>query len=163
LYSSIISSTEDFSSEIQLADSGFGQGQILMNPIHLAVIYASFVNDGNILRPQLISTDFTPDVWIENAFTPETASIIRKDLIQVVERGTATRARIPGITLAGKTGTAEIKQSQADTTGTELGWFIMFTADDNADNQLLVVSMVEDVKNRGGSHYVVPRVKSLFE
>ncbi len=163
LYSSIISNTEDFSSEIQLADSGFGQGQILVNPVHLAVIYASFINDGNILRPQLINTDFVPDVWIENAFTSKTASIMKNNLIQVVERGTAAGARIPGVTLAGKTGTAEIKLSQADTSGTELGWFVLFTAEENAKQPLLVITMVEDVKNRGGSHYVVPRIKPLFE
>lgn len=163
LYSSIISNTEDFSSEIQLADSGFGQGQILVNPVHLAVIYASFINDGNILRPQLINTDFVPDVWIENAFTSKTASIMKNNLIQVVERGTATGARIPGVTLAGKTGTAEIKLSQADSSGTELGWFVLFTADENVKKPLLVITMVEDVKNRGGSHYVVPRIKPLFE
>lgn len=163
LYSSIISNTEDFSSEIQLADSGFGQGQILVNPVHLAVIYASFINDGNILRPQLINTDFVPDVWIKNAFTSKTASIMKNNLIQVVERGTAAGARIPGVTLAGKTGTAEIKLSQADTSGTELGWFVLLTADENAKKPLLVITMVEDVKNRGGSHYVVPRVKPLFE
>jgi penicillin-binding protein len=162
LYSSIVSSTEDFSSEIQLADSGFGQGQILTNPIHLAAIYASFLNGGDILRPQLISGS-QPEVWIDNAFTPETASIMRNSLIQVVERGTAKEARVPGVTLAAKTGTAEIKLSQDDETGTELGWFVEFTADENAPTPLLVATMVEDVKNRGGSHYVVPKVKTLFE
>jgi penicillin-binding protein len=84
-------------------------------------------------------------------------------LIQVIERGTGKQARIPGVTLAGKTGPAEIKQSQADKTGTELGWFVMFNADDSAENPLLIVTMVEDVKNRGGSHYVIPKVKILFE
>ena len=63
----------------------------------------------------------------------------------------------------GKTGTGEIKQSKDDTTGTELGWFVMFNADDSAEHHLLVVTMVEDVKNRGGSHYVVPKIKTLFE
>ncbi|GHV41853.1 penicillin-binding protein 2 [Clostridia bacterium] len=163
LYSSIVSSTEDFASEIQLADSGFGQGQILVNPIHMAAIYASFVNGGDILRPQLMADNFARDVWIENAFSPQTANAIKNDLIQVIERGTGKQARIPGVTLAGKTGTAEIKQSQADKTGTELGWFVMFNADDNSENPLLIVTMVEDVKNRGGSHYVIPKVKILFE
>jgi penicillin-binding protein len=163
LYSSIVSSTETFTSEIQLADSGFGQGQILMNPIHLAAIYASFVNEGNILRPGLIKTNFAKDVWIENAFSPQTANTIKNGLIQVIERGTGKQARIPGVVLAGKTGTGEIKLSKDDTTGTELGWFVMFNADDNAENPLLVVTMVEDVKNRGGSHYVVPKIKTLFE
>ena len=163
LYSSIISSTETFTSEIQLADSGYGQGQILINPIHLAAIYAAFVNDGNILQPRLInSRNSTPIFWKENAFSPETAKIVLNSLIEVIERGTGREARVPGITLAGKTGTGEIKHSKEDQTGTELGWFAILTADENSENPLLVISMVEDVKNRGGSGYVVSKVKTLF-
>jgi len=164
LYSSIISSTETFTSEIQLADSGFGQGEILVNPVHLACIYSSFINEGNIIKPYLILRDNpTQEIWIENAFTPDTAKIVRDSLIQVIESGSATDAKIDGMTLAGKTGTAEIKQSQEDVDGTELGWFVMFTADDNEENSLLIISMAEDVKDRGGSHYVVPKVRTVFE
>lgn len=164
LYSSIISTTETFTSEIQLADSGFGQGEVLVNPVHLAVIYAAFVNDGNIVQPRLIySGDSAPILWKEHAFSSETAKTIRDDLIQVIERGTGTEAKISGKTLAGKTGTAEIKQSKEDQIGTELGWFTLFTADESSSNPFLVISMVEDVKDRGGSHYVIPKVKMLFE
>ncbi len=163
LYSSTISSTETFTSEIQLADSGFGQGQILINPIHLASIYAAFVNEGNILQPRLIyEHDSVPIIWKENAFSPETAKSVLDGLIQVIERGTGKDAKIPRVTLAGKTGTAEIKQSKDDKTGTELGWFAILTADENVKKPVLVITMVEDVKNRGGSHYVVSRIKKLF-
>ena len=164
LYSSTISSTETFTSEVQLADSGFGQGQILTNPLHLACIYSAFVNEGNMIQPYLLfDANRTPGYWKEQAFSPETARTIRDSLIQVVERGTATDARIAGRRLGGKTGTAEIKQSKDDQSGTELGWFVQFTADENEENPLLVISMVEDVKGRGGSHYVSQRVKTVFE
>ncbi len=164
LYSSIISNTETFTSEIQIADSGFGQGQILMNPIHLASIYSAFVNQGSMIQPYLIRRENpTPGYWKENVFTPETARIVCNSLVQVVERGTATDAKVPGLTLGGKTGTAEVKKTQSDTTGTELGWFVLFNAEENVENPLLVVSMVEDVKWRGGSHYVSPKVKTVFE
>lgn len=164
LYSSIVSATETFDSEIQLADSGFGQGQILTNPIHLATIYSAFINDGSMMQPYLLrSENSTPKLWKEHAFSPETARIVRDSLIQVIERGSATEAKINGMTLAGKTGTAEIKQSKDDIDGTELGWFVMFTADDNAQDPLLIISMVEDVKGRGGSHYVIPKVRTVFE
>lgn len=162
LYSSIVSTTETFQSEIQLADSGFGQGEILTNPIHLAAIYSSFVNDGNILQPYLI-LEKSPEVWKKNAFSSETARIIRENLIQVIESGSATDAKIQGRILGGKTGTAEIKQSQDDKTGTELGWFVQFTTDEYDENPLIIVSMVEDVKGRGGSHYVVPKVRTIFK
>ena len=60
--------------------------------------------------------------------------------------------------LAGKTGTAEIKASQDDTTGTELGWFTVMTT--NSDNPILITTMVENVKDRGGSGYVVDHMQA---
>ena len=90
------------------------------------------------------------------------ADIILNDLEQVVSnpKGTGHEAYIPGMTLAGKTGTAEIKASQEDTSGTEVGWFAAV----NVDNpKLLVIAMVENAKEKGGSHYVVPIVRSVFE
>lgn len=162
LSSSSVSTTETFQSEIQLADSGFGQGEILTNPIHLAAVYSSFVNDGDILQPYLILGK-SPEVWKPHAFSPETAGIIREYLIQVIESGSAADAKVSGRILGGKTGTAEIKQSKNDKGGTELGWFIEFTADENEDTPLIIVSMVEDVKGRGGSHYVSSRIKTIFE
>jgi penicillin-binding protein len=120
------------------------------------------MNDGNILVPHLILNSGT-EIWKENAFSPETAEILRDDLIQVIESGSITDAQVSGRILGGKTGTAEIKQSQDDETGTELGWFVLFTADEHEENPLIILSMVEDVKGRGGSHYVSSKVKALFE
>jgi penicillin-binding protein len=120
------------------------------------------MNDGTILAPRLILNSGT-ELWKEHAFSPETAQIIRDDLIQVVESGSTTDAQVSGRILGGKTGTAEIKQSQDDETGTELGWFVLFTADEHEEDPLIILSMVEDVKGRGGSHYVSSKVKTLFE
>lgn len=153
-------------SDAQLANTGYGQGEVLVNPIHVASIYSSFVNDGNMLKPYLeYKEGKSPEYWIKEAFTKEAADSIREGLIQVVDSpaGTGYSARIPGVKLAGKTGTAEIKSSTTDTTGTELGWFNAFIADETSSKQMLVISMVEDVKNRGGSHYVVPKVKKIFQ
>jgi len=162
LFPSVISSTGGFTSDILLADSGYGQGELLINPIHLAAIYSAFVNNGNILQPRLNIVGPEIGIWKENAFSSETADIVLESLVQVIEQGTGIDARIPGRVLAGKTGTAEIKQYRGDQGGTELGWFVMLTAEDT-DNPLLVVSMVEDVEHRGGSRYVVERVRTLFE
>lgn len=156
----------NFSSEGALADTGYGQAEVLVNPIHMASIYSAFVNDGNMIMPYIeYKGNATPEHYIEGAFSKEAANEIKEDLIQVVEdsAGTASSAKIAGVKLAGKTGTAEIKKSKDDTEGTELGWFNAFVADENSGKQILVVSMIEDVKNRGGSHYVIPKVKSIFE
>ena len=132
----------------------------------MASIYSAFVNNGNMIKPYIEYAE-TPksEVYIQNAFSPDAANTIKEDLIQVVENpnGTAHEAQISGVTLAGKTGTAEIKESQDDETGTELGWFNAFIADENSSKQYLIISMVEDVKGRGGSHYLLPKVKSIFQ
>ena len=65
------------------------------------------------------------------------------------------------VEVAGKTGTAEIKDSQDDTTGTELGWINVYTTE--AENPVLLVSMIEDVKDRGGSGYVVDKIRQVLE
>ncbi len=161
LYNSQISSTNSISSDIQLADSGYGQGQVLMNPVQLAALYTCFVNNGNIVTPYLNSTNSTK-IWKANAFTPSTMNIVSKDLESVVSspEGTGYGAYDPSLPLAGKTGTAEIKASQTDTNGKENGWFIAY----NTNNpKLLVLEMVQDAKNLGGSKYVVPKVKTIFE
>lgn len=152
-------------SEIQLADSGYGQGKVLVNPIHMASIYSAFMNEGNMVIPYLTDkTKTQAGDTKEQIFTKEAANTIKEDLIQVVEspEGTAHSAKIAGKTIAGKTGTAEIKDSKEDTEGTELGWFNAFTTD-NTNNPLLIISMVEDVKGKGGSHYLLPKIKSIFQ
>lgn len=161
-----ISNSGSFDSEAQLASAGFGQGEVLVNPLHMASLYSAFVNDGSMIKVTLeYPTGKVPEFWKTQVLSKEVADTLREDLIQVIENpaGTGHGAQIPGITLAGKTGTAEIKASQSDETGTEIGFFNAFIADPNSEKQLLVVSMVEDVKNRGGSHYLLPKVKTVFE
>ena len=132
----------------------------------MASIYSAFVNEGNMIKPYIeYSSKAKSEYWIENAFTKEAANTIKEDLIQVVENpnGTAHEAKIEGMTIAGKTGTAEIKASQDDENGTEIGWFNAFRVTDNVDDQLLIISMIEDVKDRGGSHYLLPKVKNMLK
>ena len=165
LYNSQISSSGEFANEVQLADSGYGQGEVLINPVQLASLYTMFVNDGNILAPVLTKANTNEQkIWKQNVVSKENSNIILNDLKQIVENpnGTGHQAYTPGVEIAGKTGTAEIKKSQDDTTGTELGWFVGMTLNKKPNN-LLVVMMIEDVKNRGGSHYVVPKVKDILE
>ena len=144
-----------------IADSGYGQGQILMNPLQLASIYSLFVNEGSIYQPHIVQGK--TKTWIKNVFSKETSQTIKEDLINVIadEKGTGHSIYHDNVTLAGKTGTAEIKQSQSDTTGTELGWFTVMTTD--SKQPLLITTMVEDVKDRGGSGYVVEHTKTPLD
>lgn len=162
------SNSEGFTNETQLANSGYGQGEVLVNPIHMAMMYSAFVNEGNMIMPYLEykenASSQTAKYYKENAFSKEAANEVRDGLIQVVENpsGTAHSAKIEGKTIAGKTGTAEIKQSKDDTEGTEIGWFNAFNVGESDESLLLVVSMVENVKGKGGSHYLLPKVRAIF-
>ena len=103
--------------ETKLADSGYGQGSILVNPIHMASIYSAFANQGNMIKPYLeYDQTKTSKILKENVFSADTANTIKNDLIQVVEdsQGTANTVKIEGLKIAGKTGTAELKASQED-------------------------------------------------
>ena len=144
-----------------IADSGYGQGQILMNPLQLASIYSAFVNNGSIYQPHIVQGQ--TKTWIKNVFSKETTKTIKEDLINAIadENGTGHAIYHDNVVLAGKTGTAEIKQSQSDTTGTELGCFTIMTTDEK--QPILMTTVVEDVKNRGGSGYVVEHTKAPLD
>ncbi|MBM7646685.1 penicillin-binding protein [Scopulibacillus daqui] len=158
-----ISNSGLIDSDLLLANSGYGQGQVLTNPVHLALMYTSFVNEGNIVEPHLIKTNKAkgPAFWKENVMSPKTAETILNDLNQVIDspHGTAHDAKISGIPLAGKTGTAEYKLKQGEK-GREIGWFV---AVNTKQPKLLVNMMIENVQDKRGSHYVSPKVKKVFE
>lgn len=165
LFNSQISSNNEFNTEVQLADSGYGQGEILMNPVQLASMYTLFYNDGNILNPCLIYNDNNKGaIWKKNVTSKENAHMVLNDLVQVVENinGTGHEVYTKGKKIAGKTGTAEIKNSQKDNMGTELGWFIGMTVNDDKNNNIIVLTMIEDVKEKGSSHYVVPKARKVL-
>ena len=160
------SNTDGIETEIQLADSGYGQGQILVNPLHMACIYSAFCNEGNIIKPYLVyQNEEVAEYWIPGAFSNETASRVLEGTKKVVNdpNGTGYAAHRDDIILAGKTGTAEIKESKEDTSGTELGWFAIYTAEKDIECPILIISMVEDVKGRGGSGYVVKKDSLVLE
>ena len=151
--------------ETRLADSGYGQGSILVNPIHMASIYSSFANDGNMIKPYIEYDEQKAntqqgEILKQEVMTKEIAQTIKNDLIQVVENknGTANDMKIEGVTIAGKTGTAELKTSSEDTQSGTLGWFNCFSDD------MLIVSMVENIQDNrdGGSHYLIKKIRTLF-
>ena len=160
------SNTENIETEIQLADSGYGQGQVLVNPLHMACIYSAFCNEGNIIKPYLVyQNEAAVTYWMPGAFSKETANRVLEGTKRVVNdsHGTGYAAHRDDIVLAGKTGTAEIKASKDDTSGTELGWFAIYSTEETVEHPILIISMVEDVKGRGGSGYVVKKDSAVLE
>lgn len=160
------SNTDKIETEVQLADSGYGQGQVLVNPLHLASIYTAFVNEGNIVKPYLQYKENTSgEIWIPKVFSTDTVNKVMEGLKGVVNdsHGTARSAYRKDIMLAGKTGTAELKATKEDTEGREIGWFSVFTVDKDVKKPVLIISMVENVKGIGGSGYVVNKDKAVID
>ena len=160
------SNTEHIETEIQLADSGYGQGQILVNPLHLASLYTAFLNNGNVIKLYLqYKEDATSDIWIADVFTEDTTDTVMEGLKGVINdpNGTGYAAYREDVVSAGKTGTAEIKATKDDTDGSEIGWFCVFSTEADVENPILIVSMVEDVKGMGGSGYVVGKDNAVLE
>jgi penicillin-binding protein 3 len=146
-------------SEIALADSGYGQGQVQMGIVHLLSTYTPFVNKGNMIKPTLLFDDPKSQVLKEKVMSEDVAAIIASDMRQVVEdpTGTAHVKNMQDLPLAGKTGTAEIKQKQGET-GTENGWFVAYNTNSPT---LMIGMMIEGVQKRAGAHPVY-KVGEIF-
>lgn len=141
-----ITNSGEFDSEMLLADTAFGQGEVLMSPLHQAIFYSPFANGGDLVLPKL-------ELQAEPAGTsqpiePETAETVKEMLIQVVEspNGTAHALNDLPQMLAAKTGTAEAQETEDGTKNN--GSFLVF---DPQGNSFLSLVMMED---RGGSEVV---------
>ncbi|HAQ9525442.1 TPA: penicillin-binding transpeptidase domain-containing protein [Enterococcus faecium] len=135
-----ISNEDSFNSDILLADTGYGQGELLINPIQQAAMYSVFTNNGTLVYPKLIADKETKDK--KNVISETALQTIVPDLREVVQdvNGTAHSLSALGIPLAAKTGTAEIKEKQ-DVKGQENSFLFAF----NPDNQgYMMVSMLEN-------------------
>lgn len=146
--------------EVQLADSGYGQGQMEMSMVHLAATYTPFVNKGNMIKPVLLADKETNQVWKEAVVSEEEARNISDSLKKVVEdpSGTAYMGRIEGYPLAGKTGTAEFKAKQGEK-GKENGLFVAYNTE---KPEILIALMVEGVEDKGGSKVAVQMVRNVL-
>lgn len=147
-------------SEAKLAVSGFGQGEMEVNPIFMAKIYSAFANNGNAVTPYILQKEGNDQNTVNsvNLIKPLTANKIKNDLKKVIDEGTGKLAKIDGKNLYGKTGTAEIKMTKDDKSGEEIGWFNVFD-----DNKLLIVNMVENAKKLNGSKFGVKNLREVFD
>jgi penicillin-binding protein 3 len=153
---------KNLSNQVLLADSGYGQGEVLVSPLHIAMFYSALSTNGDILTPILeIQGKAEPSVWKPQAIDEANVPLLTSTLIQVVENPVGTGyTKIPAKTrMLGKTGTAQIKTDQQGVMK-ENGWFVAM----NTENpRLCIAMMIENVQDRGGSHYVVPLVKQAMD
>ena len=141
----------------RLADSGYGQGQLLVTPLQMAAMYTAFANGtGNMMKPVLVEklcrtdgldyatvSQTEPTVWINGAVKSSTLDILTPILHDVVEEGTGKPARVSGVKIAGKTGTAE----KFDDKSREISWFAGYWLDGYYDR--LVIVMVDVATEEG--------------
>ena len=144
-----------------LAQLGFGQADLLVTPLRMALIGATIASGGNEPRPYLVRAvrwndgRQTPDASAGSLATPiasETASEVRDLMVACVESGTGTPAALPGVTVAGKTGTA------TNPAGRSHAWFVAFAP---ADAPRVAVAVV--VENVGyGATYAAPIARRVL-
>lgn len=155
---SSISNSGKLEGEVQTANTSYGQAEVEMSALHLAIAYTTFLNEGNMLKPLLLTSEETGQVWKEDLISPEDAELMQDILRDVVVKGTARIAHHEDLAISGKTGTAELKLSH-DTEGHENGWFVGYPTE---KQDILIAMMVEHVEDIGTSSYVAEKVTDIL-
>lgn len=153
-----ISNSGKLASETLLADTAYGQGQLLLSPIEQAAMYSTIANGGTMQQPTLIQG--TKGKRTNSVLQANAANTVKTALTHVVsdQAGTAHNLAIDGHTIAAKTGTAELKQKQ-DTDGKENGFLVAMDADKNT---YLTVALIEGTGSDDVVTAMKPYVASLY-
>jgi peptidoglycan glycosyltransferase len=155
--------------EPQTALSAIGQFDVAATPLQMAMVTAGIANAGTVMKPYLVDEVRSPNLDVldkanpepyRNAVSSSTARDLTQMMIEVVDTGTGATAQIPGIKVAGKTGTA---QSSADRN--PYAWFVSFAPAD--DPQVAVAVLIEDAGVArdaiSGSGLAAPIAKRVME
>lgn len=135
-------------SDDQLAQSSIGQFDTTATPLQMAMVASAVANGGDLRYPHLVDRTTTHDgdpVQQEGsrsyhqAMNPATAMRLQRMMVDVVENGTGTNAAIDGVTVGGKTGTA---QHGIDNSGTPYAWFISWAQEKNTGRPAVAVAVV---------------------
>lgn len=149
------------------AYAAIGQASLYATPLHMALAAAAVANGGVMPTPHVVSEildasdrhvrDVAPGPW-RTVMAPETAAQLQAMMLAVVERGTGTGAQIPGVAVAGKTGTAESGLASPH------AWFVAFAP---AENPVIAVSVVLEGATIGdpdatGGRYAAPVARDVI-
>ncbi len=157
-----ISNNGKLEDELLLADTGYGQGEILTTPLEITMAYSALGNNGNIMTPRLVISENNEAKIYSEAISKDYLPELKKCFSAVINDsdGSGNLAKIEGVNLAGKTGTAEIKGSKDDKSGSENSWFAAVDLD---DSKIAISMVMEDMKEKSTSQYLVPKVKNIIE
>lgn len=145
--------------DAQVALSSIGQLDVRATPLQMAMVSAGIANDGVVMQPQLVEQVITPDLRVEQDFSPEqfsnpisseTANTMTEIMEQVVSApdGTARIAGLDDVDVAGKTGTAE---NGTDENGNDLPFTLWFTGFAPVEDPQVAVAVV--IADGGGEAY----------
>ncbi len=153
----------------QSAQAAIGQYDVRVTPMQMAMVAAGIGNQGKVMQPYLVQSVIGSDLSViesarptelSEAVTSDVAAQLRDMMVGVVERGTGTLAQIPGVEVAGKTGTAEHGEGRK-----AHAWFISFAPAE--DPQIAVAVVVEDGgvagSEAGGGQVAAPIAKAMME
>ena len=138
-----------------------GQGQLLVTPMQMAVICSAIANGGNLVNPYVVESVTKNSTVVRDgrtklgarAVSADCAAYVGEQMVSVVEHGTGTKARISGVTVAGKTGTAENEK------GKDHSWFIGYAP---AENPQIAVAVILEYDGRSGGDTAAPIASSVM-
>lgn len=144
---------EDPGSEVDPGRLAFGQERLGVTPLQMAMVTAAIANDGIVMKPYLVARILSPSGSIvtrskpdeiRRAISPKTAKALAHMMEAVVASGTGGGARISGLTVGGKTGTAE-----TGVPGLNTAWFVAFAGRDRP--KVAVAVVLEEQQGTGGA------------
>lgn len=167
---SVYPPVEAFTDDIpKLAQTAFGQNDVQATPLQMAMVAAAVANGGTILRPHVMGEirddegtvleRTTPQVW-RTPLSPASAAVLRDAMVGVVASGTGQAARIPGVTVGGKTGTAQLGTDPPSSHA----WFIGFAPAEQP--RVAVAVLVEaqpGVSEITGGRVAAPIARTVME
>lgn len=145
--------------------TGFGQASVRASPLQMAMVSAAIANGGTLMQPTLVESIVAPDLSVLRSLEPQVystplsaqnASLLSQMMVAGVSSGVASNARINGVEVAGKTGTAENGQGEAYTL-----WFTGFAPAN--DPRVAVAVVLEDRQTGFGNLLAAPIARSVME
>ena len=163
-YSRSKSRVRDEMNKGDIMQLAIGQGATTVSPMHMNMITSAIANNGILMKPYLVQEVNSADGKVLESYHPEEykrlmseeeSRILTEMMVQVVQKGTASKLKGRSYTAAGKTGSAEFNSSLTDSHA----WFTGFAPAD--DPEICVTVIVEDAGS-GGS-FAVPIAKRVFD
>ena len=155
--------------EPQTAQSAIGQFDVRATPLQMAMMIGAIANEGVVMQPYLVQEERAPDLKpiftaqpeeLSEAVSADVAEDLKSMLVTVVEEGTGTNAQIEGVTVGGKTGTAQTAPGRPP-----YAWFVSFAP---AENPTVAVAVLIEEANVApddisGGRLAAPIAKAVME